>query len=208
MADDRAKFTDNVRIVADEERQASARLIKRLKRLTPAAFLREPVSTFSRLTTRQYREIVATIAPEVSLPKEAVEDETLPAASLWERICAAWSEMTTLARALIIGTLISLIGVPLVVVSIPWLYWSLTPMMLTRPKDSTAWPSCRRLAWHVDGCLYRAPVDLYWEWIAVHAAQPVAELKANNPHLPASYVTAKSPVVIWRGRGRLSGSSR
>lgn len=204
MAEGRARFARDVRAVADEERQASARLVRRLKGLTPAEFLREPVSTISQLSMRQYRDIVSTIAPEVSLPKETSGDEALPAISLRDRISATWSRMTTLARRLVIGTLIVVIGIPVTVLGIPWGLWWLAPYTLVRPRDSTGWPSCPRLAWHVDGCLYHAPADLYWEWIAARATQSVAELKANNPHLPATHVPARSAVVIWHGRGQLA----
>lgn len=208
MAEGRARFMRNVRAVADEERQASARLIRRLKGLTPAQLLREPMSTVSQLSMRQYRDIVSTIAPELSLPKETSEDEALPAISLGERIHAVWRGMTTLARRLVIGTLIVVIGIPVTVLVLPWGLWWLVPYTLVRPSDSTGWPSCRRLAWHIDGCLYHAPADLYWEWVAAQAAQPVAEIRANNRHLPAAYIPARSAVVIWHGRGQLAKKAR
>ena len=88
MADRRAIFHKDMAKVRSDAANESRQLMNRLKQMTPAQFVRLPAKTIARLTAAQYREIVGTIAPEISLsapsPPTNPERETVGWRERWQ----------------------------------------------------------------------------------------------------------------------------
>ena len=201
MRDLRAIFMKNVAAVEDDDRRASEALMRRLKRLTPQEFLRQPAKTFAQLSHSQYREIVAAIAPDIVLPEPVIDAQEEP--SLLERLVEFWRTRSALMRAFYASTSVAIAATFGVVTLTPLIAWEIAPYTLRREFDVGTWPACARLDWSVDGCFYQAGHDLYWEWIAAQAHIDSRLLRHFNQHLPNAYIPAGSQIIICRGRGKL-----
>lgn len=199
-----ALFRKNVDTVIADDRKASDAMVLRLKKLTPAEFLCQGPGTWSRLSMSQYHDIVATIAPGLRLP--APNADPAQDATVFDTIHAWWRARSTLARSFYLTTIMTIMIVTATITTWPAIVWTLVPYTLVRDIDAAYWPSCDKLAWSVDGCLYNPTQDLNWDWIAYHAAMPVEELLRSNNRLPATHAPAGSNVIVWRSRGRLKGA--
>jgi hypothetical protein len=201
MPDRRATFCGHVSKVEDDDRRASDALMRRLKSLTPTHFLREPPRIFDKISVRQYKEIVATIAPEVQIPEPAQVARDSP--SFFEWFAEFWKARSALARSFYV-TAAATLAFTLVLLSLgPELAWKLRPYTLARFYDTNTWPACAELAWDTDGCIYEPHEAMYWEWAALQTQIDVAALRHLNPDLPEAYIPAGKPIIIWRGRGQL-----
>ena len=79
-----------------------------------------------------------------------------------------------------------------------------------RPPETSRWPACRRLDAHVDGCVYTSGSGaLSLQRVATLTGVPAGQLLSANRHLdapPDAALPKHSPIVIWRGRLRLTGA--
>jgi hypothetical protein len=201
MADRRAAFRGNVAKVEADDRRASDVLMRRLKSLTPSQFLREPPRIFDKISVRQYKEVVATIAPEVQIPEPA--QVAVDSLGFFEWLAEFWKTSGALARSFYV-TAAATFAITLLLLSLgPELAWKLGPYTLARFYDTNTWPTCAELAWDTDGCIYEPHEAMYWEWAALQTQIDVAALRRLNPDLPEAYIPAGKPIIIWRGRGQL-----
>lgn len=200
MRDLRKWFRENVARVSADSDRASRQLMERLKRMTPADFLRLPAETFASLTEAQYEEVVAVISPDTQLPKPPAAEEIPPEARTWREW---WRERSTLTRVLTLTVMTTLIIVMTgITAPLAW-KWLISRLEIVRPLSTATWPVCKRLSPYTDGCLYYPTQSLNWAWVAQQLGMSVDDLYAANRHLPTQYIPANSTLVIWRHRGRL-----
>lgn len=202
MPDRRTTFRENVARIETDATKASDGLVRRLKKLTPEEFLRQPPRVFNQLKLDQYRDIVATIAPRVRLPASDTNDVSKNkkrdfALKTW------WRERSALARSMIAMTIVSAIfSVPGITVPLA-AKWTLSRMEVVRPTVTAKWPVCKRLSEYTDGCVYYPTQDLNWDWVAQKLNIPPEILRRTNRHLPSQWIPANAQLVVWRERGRL-----
>lgn len=199
MIDPRALFQRNVTKVAADARQASADLVRRLKRMSSAEFLKQPASTFDHLTSAQYREIVGVIAPGVKLVQPAIENpaEEKPTLLEW------WRELSVGMRSFVLTAGFTLLFATLGTLAPSAFKWALSQTDIVRPRMPDTWPACSRLSPTTDGCIYTPTQDLNWDWVAQQLNMPVETLHRQNQHLPPQFIVRRAPVIVWRERGRL-----
>lgn len=199
MTDARTQFRHHVAKVKTDGRAASADLVRRLKQMSAEEFLKQPWTTFNRLTWAQYREIVSVIAPDVKLPEPTIEEPE----DERQRPIDWWRERSVGFRSLIWTALLTVMVTTLGTLT-PWAYKAaLSRMDLVRPANWQTWPACSRLSAYTDGCIYTPAQDLNWDWVALELDMPVETLRRANPHLPLNFIIRRARLVIWRGRGRL-----
>lgn len=200
MADQRKTFQSNVARVKADARTNSAYLVQRLKRMTPAEFLRQPPHVFAQLTTKQYREIVATIAPNVKILRAPAGE---PPTSETRTFMDWWRERSAFAQSFLAMLSVTVtfsgagIFAPLAT------KWALSRVEIVRPISTATWPTCQRLSRYTDGCIYTPSQDLNWDWVAGQIDLPVEVLRRTNTHQPPQFIVRGAPLVIWRERGRL-----
>lgn len=200
MADLRAWFRKNVTHVKDDADKASAQLVQRLKQMTPAEFLRLPANTFASLTAAQYRDIVATIAPDTNLQIPPPVEEPPADMRTWRDW---WRERSTLLQVSFVTVLVTMLAVATAIAT-PWAWkWAVSHMEIVRPVSTATWPVCARLSPSTDGCVYHPTQNLAWGRVAQQLAMSPQDLYAANQHLPPQYIPANSTLVVWRHRGRL-----
>jgi hypothetical protein len=200
MADLRAWFRKNVTHVKEDADKSSVQLVQRLKQMTPAEFLRLPPNTFASLTAAQYRDIVATIAPDTKLPEPPPLEELPADIRTWGDW---WRERSTLIQLSIVTMAITVIAVG-IAIAVPTAWkWTVSRMEIVRPVSTATWPVCARLSAYTDGCVYYPTQNLTWAWVAQQLAIPPQELYEANQHLPPQYIPVNSMLVVWRHRGRL-----
>jgi hypothetical protein len=200
MADLRAWFRKNITRVKEDADKTSAQLVQRLKRMTPAEFLRLPANTFASLTAAQYRDIVATIAPDTELPMPAPLEELPADTRTWRDW---WRERSTLVQVSIVTVMVTMLAVGLAIAT-PWAQnWMASRMEIVRPVSTATWPVCARLSPYTDGCVYYPRQNLGWDWVAQQLAMSPQDLYAANRHLSPEYIPANSVLAVWRHRGRL-----
>lgn len=201
MANLRAFFRSNVRHVQNDAIKASDELVRRLKRLTPEEFLRQSPRLFARLTQNQYRDVVATIAPQVRLPAAPP-----PVAEVkrdhWT-LGKWWRERSVLVQTLIVTIATTLIFTMAGVFAPLGVKATLGHMEVVRPTSTATWPVCKRLSEYTDGCIYYPSQNLNWQWVALKTGLPVENLHRTNRRINTQWLPANTPVVIWRERGRL-----
>ena len=174
--------------------------MERLKRMTPAEFLRLPPKTFELLTAAQYKDIVATIAPDSRLPAPPPAEE-FPVEK--RRLRDWWRERSTLTQVMAVTMATTLVVVMMAIMSpLAW-KWLWGRIEIVRPMSTTTWPTCARLSHYTDGCVYYPAQNLNWVWVAQQLDISLDELYAANRHLPPQYIPAHSTLVIWRHRGHL-----
>jgi len=202
MPDRRSTFQNNMNQVKADSKKASEDLVKRLKKLTPEEFLRLPPRMLNRLKLDQYRDIVASIAPEVqlSVPKsEGTASQTKRRLTLQ----AWWGERSATAQSLITTIILSLLFGSVGVLIVPAAKWGLSRVEVVRSATTANWPVCKRLSIYTDGCVYYPTQDLNWEWIAQKLNIPIESLQRTNRHLPTKFVPTNAQLAVWRYRGRL-----
>ena len=199
MIDPRTIFKRNVQRIAADHRTASKQLIARLKKMSPAEFLRQPPDVFNRLSLTQYREVVASIAPEVKLPQPTIK----PSKPKTRDIGQWWRDRSVLIRSGAITVAVTS-AIALGGATVPPLYkWTLSRTAIVRPHSTDTWPTCSRLSQYTDGCVYTPAQDLNWDWVAQQLGMPIEVLKRNNRHQPPQFVVRRAPLIVWRERGRL-----
>jgi hypothetical protein len=201
MADRRTRFRKNVAKVKTEAARDTKRLLDELKQLTPAEFLRLPAKTLASLPAAQYRDVVATIAPEITLSIPPSSQHVRAEATSWRN---RWRALPTFGQTTVITAIVTTAIVMLAIASpLAW-KWSLNQIDIARPQDRGLWPHCARLSPHTDGCIYYPTGDLDWAKVAEHLQISPQELYQENRHLPPQFIPKRAPLVIWRHRGRLS----
>lgn len=199
MPDSRTQFQRNVSKVKADARAASGALVHRLKRMSAEEFLRQPRSTFNRLTLAQYREIVSVIAPGMKLP----ETTSKAPEKKKRRLIDWWHERSVGFRSFVSMAVVTVMLATLGTLTASAYKIMLSRIDVVRPANWQTWPACSRLSAHTDGCIYRPTQDLTWEWVAWQLDLPVETLRRNNPHQPLQFIIRRAPLAIWRGRGRL-----
>ncbi|MGH6711767.1 MAG: hypothetical protein ACREEK_22695 [Bradyrhizobium sp.] len=200
MADRRTQFRENVANVKRDANNHSKQLVQRLKQLTPAEFLRLPAKTFAFLTTAEYGDIVATIAPGTKVPAAPPVEGVVAEATTWRNW---WHTRSTLTQMAIFTAVVTTIFVA-VAIGTPGAWKSIMSRMeVVRPRSTATWPRCARLSSYTDGCVYYPNRDLQWAVVAEQLQMPRQELYDANRHLPPQFIPARAALVIWRHRGRL-----
>jgi hypothetical protein len=200
MPDRRSEFFTNVAKVKADAKNDAQQLLRELKLMTVAEFLRLPAKRLALLTAAQYREVVATIAPEISLsgppPPEHVREEVT---TLRDR----WLACPAIVQMILISTLMTTIFV-FAAIGSPWAWkWAMSRVEIVRPRLTARWPECARLSPFTDGCVYYPAQDLDLATAADRLQMSPRELRDTNPHLPSQFVPARTPLAIWRHRGHL-----
>lgn len=201
MPDQRTAFRQNVARIKADATKASDDLVQRLKKLTPAEFLRQPPQIFNQIKLNQYRDIVATIAPEVRLPVPDTEVSATKARRF--ALKTWWRERSALTQSIIVTVIVSMIFSTAGVIAPLAAKWTLSRTEVVRPSTTTNWPVCKRLSEYTDGCLYYPTQDLNWDWAAWKLNMPLETLRRTNRHLPGQWIPANAQLVVWRERGRL-----
>ncbi|MCR6734065.1 MAG: hypothetical protein NVV83_08260 [Afipia sp.] len=200
MPDRRSNFLNNVAKVKADAKNDAEQLVRELKQMTAAEFLRLPAKTHALLTAAQYREVVATIAPEVSLPDPPPPERVRKEATTlrdWWRACPTIAQMILVTAAVTTIFLFAAIGTP-------WAWkWTMSRVEIVRPRSTATWPACARLSRFTDGCVYYPVQDLDWATAAEQLQMSPQELHDVNPHLPPQFVPARAPLAIWRHQGHL-----
>lgn len=168
--------------------------------MTAAEFLRLPAKTFALLTAAQYREVVATIAPEVSLPSPPPPQAQRRETTTWRERWRAWP---TLVRMSLVTTATTAIFLSIAIASPSAWKWTMSRVEIVRPLSTATWPACARLSPQTDGCVYYPFQDLDWAAAAKQLAMSPQELYESNRHLPSQFIPARLPLAIWRHRGHL-----
>jgi len=200
MRNGRNDFNQNVEKIEEDSRRASDTLVHKLKAMSASEFLRQPAQTFARLSIAQYRDIVASIAPDVVIPQP--EEET--ARSGWlDRFALYLQPQTPVAKSIQASAMAGVTITFATTVLLPLIVWALVPWTMERNISTGNWPACVRLAWDADGCRFETNKALTWHWVAWQTGLPADQLRILNPDLPADYVPARSKITIWRSRGKL-----
>jgi hypothetical protein len=200
MPDRRSEFLNNVAKVKADAKNDAQQLMRELKLMTVAEFLHLPAKRLALFTAAQYREVVATIAPEISLPgPPPPEHVRVEATTLrdWWRACPAIVQMNFITAMVTTIILFAAIGSPSA-----W-KWTMSRVEIVRPRSTATWPTCARLSSFTDGCVYYPGQDLDWATVADRLQMSTQELHEVNPQLPSQTVLARSALAIWRHRGRL-----
>jgi hypothetical protein len=196
MPDRLEQFLVDVAEAKAECAAADARLIARLKRLSPEEFVRVPRNVIDGLTSAQYADIVKTIAPAMKLKTEKEPPKTPKKRvqqTWWPKIPAS---IVGIVVGLSVGLLIlgGLSGVPRV------LEWWSYDQPLVRSSDVSKWPRCARLTRWTDGCVYRVTSGLSWAEVAGDLDLPESYLRNLNNDVVNKTVPAKSDIIVWRER--------
>lgn len=200
MSDLWKNFLEHVARVKEDSKKETEQLVEELKRKTPAEFLRLPARTFASLTPAQYRDIVATIAPDIEMPAATTADG-LVARQGSDRHW--WRERLVLTQIIVV-TVAATMSLTALAVASPWAWkWIVSRMEIVRPVSTETWPVCARLSPYTDGCVYSAARDLDWTAVAQQLGMSPQELYQANRHLPTQFIPAKATLVVWRHRGRL-----
>jgi hypothetical protein len=200
MPDRRSEFLNNVAKVKADAKNDAQLLMRELKLMTVAEFLRLPAQRLALLTAAQYREVVATIAPEICLPgpppPEHVRVETTTLRDWW-RACPTIVQMSLITAMVTTIFIFAAIGSP-------WAWkWTMSRVEIVRPRLTATWPECARLSPFTDGCVYYPAQDLDLATAADRLQMSPQEIREVTPQLPLQTVPARSPLAIWRHRGRL-----
>ena len=200
MADLRALFRQNITKVSTDAKRASNGLVERLKQLTPQEFLRQPPNVFAHLTDKQYREIVAKIAPNTKLPAPPVIEEPVEEK---RSLLDWWREQSAFAQSFLVTLFVTIIITLAAALEPLAMKWTLTRAEIVRPISTATWPVCQRLSGYTDGCVYFPSQDLNWDWVAERLDLPVETLREPNRHLSPQFIPRGAQLVIWRYRGHL-----
>jgi hypothetical protein len=186
--------------VKTDAKNDAGQLVQELKQMTASEFLRLPAKTLALLTAAQYREVVATIAPEVSLPDRPPPEHVRKEATTlrdWWRACP------TIVQTILVTATVTTIFLFAAIGSLSALKWTMSRVEIVRPRSTATWPACARLSPYSDGCLYYPVRDLDWATAAKQLQMLPQELYDANRHLPTQFIPARAPLAIWRHRGHL-----
>lgn len=191
------EFLKDVESATAKADAADAEVVGKLKTLSAEDFARLPRSLLSHLSDRQYREIVHSIAPTVTLKREpALTRSSRPGAK--HKSLGKWIPRSAVAASLAIvaGLLVLIVGVG----AGPMLEWWSYGKPLVRSPSTAAWPRCPHLTSWTDGCVYRVVKGLNWSEAAYDLALPESYLRNLNHHIPSQYIPVQSELIVWRER--------
>ena len=195
-------FLKDVKSATAKADAADAEVVGKLKTLSAEDFARLPRSLLSHLSERQYREIVHSIAPTVTLRREpALVHSNRP--STKHKSLGNWIPRSAVAAglAIVAGLLVLIVGVG----AGPMLEWWSYGKPLVRSASVAAWPRCPHLTSWTDGCVYRVVKGLDWSEAAHDLALPESYLRKLNQHIPSQSIPAESDLIVWRQRFPLQG---
>jgi hypothetical protein len=195
-------FLKDVKSATAKADAADAEVVGKLKTLSAEDFARLPRSLLSHLSERQYREIVHSIAPTVTLKREpALVHSNRP--STKHKSLGNWIPRSAVAAglAIVAGLLVLIVGVG----AGPMLEWWSYGKPLVRSASVAAWPRCPHLTSWTDGCVYRVVKGLDWSEAAHDLALPESYLRKLNQHIRSQSIPAESDLIVWRQRFPLQG---
>lgn len=196
------EFLNDVESATAKANAADAEMVGKLKTLSAEDFARLPRSLLSHLSDRQYREIVHSIAPTVTLKQE-------PALARSSRAGAKRNSLRNwIPRSVVAAGLAIMAGLLVLIVAVgagPMLEWWSYDKPLVRGASIAAWPRCPRLTGWTDGCVYRVVKGLDWTEAAYNLALPESYLRKLNQHIPWQVIPAESDLIVWRERFPLQG---
>ena len=195
-------FLKDVKSATAKADAADAEVVGKLKTLSAEDFARLPRSLLSHLSERQYREIVHSIAPTVTLKREpALVHSNRP--STKHKSLGNWIPRSAVAAglAIVAGLLVLIVGVG----AGPMLEWWSYGKPLVRSASVAAWPRCPHLTSWTDGCVYRVVKGLDWSEAAHDLALPESYLRKLNQHILSQSIPAESDLIVWRQRFPLQG---
>mgnify|MGYP000653297531 FL=1 len=195
-------FLKDVKSATAKADAADAEVVGKLKTLSAEDFTRLPRSLLSHLSERQYREIVHSIAPTVTLKREpALVHSNRP--STKHKSLGNWIPRSAVAAglAIVAGLLVLIVGVG----AGPMLEWWSYGKPLVRSASVAAWPRCPHLTSWTDGCVYRVVKGLDWSEAAHDLALPESYLRKLNQHIRSQSIPAESDLIVWRQRFPLQG---
>ncbi len=195
-------FLKDVKSATAKADAADAEVVGKLKTLSAEDFARLPRSLLSHLSERQYREIVHSIAPTVTLKREpALVHSNRP--STKHKSLGNWIPRSAVAAglAIVAGLLVLIVGVG----AGPMLEWWSYGKPLVRSSSVAAWPRCPHLTSWTDGCVYRVVKGLDWSEAAHDLALPESYLRKLNQHIRSQSIPAESDLIVWRQRFPLQG---
>lgn len=191
------EFLKDVESATAKADAADAEVVGKLKRLSAEDFARLPRSLLSHLSDRQYREIVHSIAPTVTLKRE-------PALVRSNRPGTKHSSFSNwIPRSAVAASLAIVAGLLVLIVAVgagPMLEWWSYGKPLVRNASVAAWPRCPHLTSWTDGCVYRVVKGLDWSDAAHDLALPESYLRKLNHHIPSQSIPAASDLIVWRER--------
>jgi hypothetical protein len=204
MPDGLREFLTNVRAAKEQDTAERQAHLRWLKTLTAEQFVRLSRDVVAGLSTEEYAQVVAHIAPDHVLPEPKVD----PSADRrrWS-LLTPWKKMPTAVRAVIAGLVVGLIMLGAALGVGPALDWWASSTPPVRPTDVTLWPVCPRLDDRVDGCVYKPATNLAWATAAELVRLAEQDLRQLNRHIAANYIPAGATVVVWRSRGKLQGGA-
>jgi hypothetical protein len=177
---------------------ADADVIATLKKMTAEEFARVPREVLDDLSTRQYADVVRTVAPEVQLATPA---KTISAGGRHTRAWRDyWSWIPAPVVAMIVSIAIGVIALTAIVSVTPVLEWQSYSTPLSRPAFVGEWPRCRRLSRWTDGCVYGVTTGMSWQSAAQYLDIPESYLRRLNRHIPREAIPAGSNLTVWRDR--------
>lgn len=191
------EFLKDVESATAKADAADAEVVGKLKTLSAEDFARLPRSLLNNLSDRQYREIVHSIAPTVTLKREpALIRSNRPGTK--HSSFSNWIPRSAVAASLAIvaGLLVLIVAVGAGPTSEWWSYGK----PLVRSASVAAWPRCPHLTSWTDGCVYRAVKGLDWSEAAHDLALPESYLRKLNHHIPSQSIPAESDLIVWRER--------
>ena len=191
------EFLKDVESATAKADAADAEVVGKLKRLSAEDFARLPRSLLSHLSDRQYREIVHSIAPTVTLKRQ-------PALVRSNRPGTKHSSFSNwIPRSAVAASLAIVAGLLVLIVAVgagPMLEWWSYGKPLVRNASVAAWPRCPHLTSWTDGCVYRVVKGLDWSDAAHDLALPESYLRKLNHHIPSQSIPAASDLIVWRER--------
>lgn len=191
------EFLKDVKSATAKADAADAEMVGKLKTLSAEDFARLPRSLLSHLSDRQYREIVHSIAPTVTLKREpALARSNRPGTK--HKSLGKWIPRSggAASLAIVAGLLVLTVGVG----AGPMLEWWSYGKPLVRSASVAAWPRCPQLTSWTDGCVYRVVKGLNWSEAAYDLALPESYLRKLNQHIPSQVIPAQSDLIVWRER--------
>jgi len=198
MPDKLTLFLQDVTSAKVKADSANAEVIATLKKMTAEEFARVPRDVLNDLTTRQYADVVQTVAPDVQLVEPAA---AIPAGGRHNR---AWRDYWTWIPAPVVAVVVSLaIGMITLAAAVsltPLLEWQSYSTPLSRPAHVSEWPRCRRLSRWTDGCVYGVTKGMSWHNAARYLDIPESYLRTLNRHVSGDAIPTGSDLTVWRER--------
>ncbi|MBE0704307.1 MAG: hypothetical protein J0G33_05515 [Afipia felis] len=191
------EFLKDVESATAKANAADAKVVEKLKTLSAEDFARLPRPLLNNLSNRQYREIVHSIAPTVTLKREPALVHSNRSGRKHHSFSTWFPRSATAASlAIVAGLLVLIVGVG----AGPMLEWWSYGKPLNRAASTAEWPRCPSLTRWTDGCVYRVVKGLDWAEAAYDLALPESYLRKLNHHIPSQVIPAQSDLIVWRAR--------